>query len=98
MTARPLPPKGRWCVYVLECGDGSLYTGATNHLARRVERHGAGRGAAYTRSRLPVRLVFWEPAVNLSQALRREAAIKRLSRRQKLLLLSGEPPRRRRGI
>jgi putative endonuclease len=98
VTPRPPPPQGRWCVYILECGDGTLYTGATNHLARRVERHSAGRGAAYTRSRLPVRLVFWERAAGLSQALRREAAIKRLSRRQKLLLLSGAPPLRRRGI
>lgn len=95
---RSLPAKGRWCVYILECGDGSLYTGATNDLARRVERHGAGRGAAYTRSRLPVRLVFWERAAGLSEALRREAAVKRLSRPQKLLLLPGDPPPRRRGI
>jgi putative endonuclease len=72
---------------MLRCGDGSLYTGCTNDLAARVERHRAGRGARYTRSRLPVRLVFSEAAADRGAALRREAALKQLSREEKLALL-----------
>ncbi|AKU91959.1 GIY-YIG nuclease family protein [Vulgatibacter incomptus] len=85
----PAMPAG-WCVYVLLCGDGSLYTGATNDLARRVARHAAGKGAAYTRSRLPVSLAWSEPALDRGAALRREAAIKRLRRQAKLALLSDQ--------
>ena len=76
-----------WSVYILRCSDGSLYTGATNNLEARVARHEAGKGAAYTRSRLPVELVFQEPAEDRSAALRREAALKRLTRAQKLALV-----------
>lgn len=72
---------------MLQCGDGSLYTGCTNDLERRLARHAAGRGAAYTRARLPVTLVFHEPADDRSAALRREAAIKKLARVEKLGLL-----------
>jgi len=79
---------GEWAVYILRCRDGSLYTGATNDLPKRVERHAAGKGAAYTRSRLPVKLVFQEPAADRSAALKREAAIKKLTREQKLLLVA----------
>jgi putative endonuclease len=78
-------------VYMLRCGDGTLYTGATNDLGRRVERHARGKGAAYTRSRLPVMLVFQEPAPDRSAALKREAALKKLSRAQKLELIQREP-------
>jgi putative endonuclease len=81
----------RWCVYVLRCGDGSLYTGATNDLARRLARHAAGRGARYTRSRLPVALVHVEPARGRGAALRREAAVKRLPRVGKLALVGAAP-------
>lgn len=80
-----------WCTYILRCADGSLYTGATNDLARRLATHRAGRGAAYTRARLPVELAWVEPAADRSDALRREAAIKRLSRRQKLALIAADP-------
>lgn len=76
-----------WSVYILRCADGSLYTGATNDLTARVARHGAGKGAAYTRSRLPVKLVFHEPAGDKGAALRREAALKRLTRSQKQALV-----------
>lgn len=79
---------GRWHVYLLRCRDGTLYAGATNDLARRLARHAAGRGARYTRSRLPVRLVFSEPARDRGAALRREAALKRLTRREKLALVA----------
>ena len=73
-----------WVVYMLLCGDGSLYTGCTNDLPRRLEAHQSGRGAKYTRSRPPVTLAYQEAAADRSAALRREAAIKRLTRRQKL--------------
>lgn len=80
-------PSG-WCVYILRCGDGSLYTGSTNDLPNRLRRHAAGQGARYTRSRLPVVLVYRERARNRGAALRREAALKRLTRREKLALIA----------
>lgn len=76
-----------WIVYLLRCRDGSLYTGVTNDLAGRVAAHRAGRGGAYTRSRLPVRLVYAESQPDRGAALRREAAVKRLPRASKLALL-----------
>ncbi|HTN53973.1 MAG TPA: GIY-YIG nuclease family protein [Anaeromyxobacter sp.] len=96
MAARRRAARG-WRVYVLRCADGSLYTGATNDLPLRLARHAAGKGARYTRARLPVVLVHDEPASDRSAALRREAALKRLSRRQKLALVAaGRAPRVRR--
>lgn len=83
----PRPHRG-WSVYILRCRDGSLYTGVTNDLVRRLERHVAGKGSRYTRSRLPVRLVYEEPARNHGEALRREAALKRLTRAAKLALVA----------
>ena len=74
-------------VYLLRCGDGTLYAGFTNDLARRLAAHNAGKGAKYTRSRLPVELVYWENFPNKSSALKREYAIKRLSRAEKLSLI-----------
>ena len=74
-------------VYLLRCADGTLYTGFTNNLARRLAAHNAGRGAKYTRGRRPVELVYWESFSNKSSALRRECAIKRLSRAEKLSLI-----------
>jgi putative endonuclease len=82
------PPRG-WRVYMLRCRDGSLYTGATNDLARRLAAHASGRGSRYTRSRLPVELAWSAPARGRGAALRREAALKRLSRAQKLELVAG---------
>ena len=76
-------------VYLLECGDGSLYTGYTNRLARRLAAHQAGKGAKYTRSRLPVRLVYYECYPTKGEALRRECAIKRLSREEKKKRIQG---------
>jgi putative endonuclease len=81
---------------MLRCGDGSLYTGVTNDLPARVARHGSGKGAAYTRSRLPVALVFCEPALDRGAALRREAALKRLTRTAKLALVAAARPAKRR--
>jgi putative endonuclease len=91
------PPRGGWWVYLLACRDGSLYAGSTNDLARRVATHARGRGGRYTRSRLPVALVHSERAADRGAALRREAALKRLTRAEKLALVAGaRPPRRRR--
>ena len=73
-------------VYMLECGDGTLYTGWTTDLAQRVQAHNNGTGAKYTRSRRPVRLVYWEEVADRSAALRREAALRRLPRHQKVAL------------
>jgi len=72
-----------WTVYLARCCDGSLYTGITTDPERRVAQHNAGIGAAYTRTRLPVALVYREVVSNRSCALRREHAIKRLSRAAK---------------
>ncbi|MBK9517669.1 MAG: GIY-YIG nuclease family protein [Anaeromyxobacter sp.] len=89
-------PRAGWRVYLLRCRDGSLYTGATNDLDRRVARHAAGEGARYTRSRLPVVLVHQEQVGDRSAALRREAAIKRLPRAAKLALVAASPGKARR--
>jgi uncharacterized protein (TIGR02453 family) len=78
-----------WFVYVARCADGSLYTGVTTDPAARERAHNAGRGAAYTRSRLPVSLVHLESAAGRGAALRRELAIKRLSRKEKDAMLAG---------
>ncbi|ODU35167.1 MAG: endonuclease [Thiobacillus sp. SCN 63-374] len=77
-----------WCVYMLRCADGSLYTGITTDLARRVAEHNGagGLGARYTRSRRPVQLVYAEAAASRAEAARREAAIKQLDRAGKLAL------------
>ena len=79
-------------VYILLCRDGTLYTGCTNDLERRLAVHNAGKGAKYTRSRLPVCLKYWEVLPNKSSALRRERAIKSLTRREKLALIQSFLP------
>ena len=78
-----------WFVYILRCVDGTLYTGITKDLARRTRQHNAGTASRYTRSRRPVKLVYQEPQRGQSLALKREAAIKKLTRRQKLALIRG---------
>lgn len=75
-----------WTVYILRCGDGSLYTGITTDFSRRLEEHRAGTGAKYTRGRCPLEAVYRENCPHKSGALRREAAIKRLSKEKKLSL------------
>ena len=85
-------PSARWVVYLLECGDRSLYVGVTNDLGRRLAAHASGRGARYTRGRGPLVLRWSEPAAGKSQALSREAAIRKLSRREKLALIGATPP------
>lgn len=85
----------QWCVYILRCADASLYTGATDDFAHRLTMHRAGKGAKYTRSRLPVEPVYREVCEDRSAALKREWAIKHLKRSEKLKLLengSGQLP------
>ncbi len=76
-------------VYILSCGDGTFYTGWTTDLEKRVKVHNQGKGAKYTRSRLPVKLLYSEEYSEKGEALRREAAIKKLTRRQKEMLIAG---------
>ena len=73
-------------VYILRCADGSLYTGWTNHLERRLKAHNDGTGGKYTRSRRPVTLVYHECFATKEEAMRREYAIKQMTRQQKLAL------------
>jgi len=81
-------PSTCWTVYLLRCRDGSLYTGITNDLARRLALHESGKASAYTRSRRPLALAYHELRSDRGSALRREAAIRRLTRAQKLALCS----------
>jgi putative endonuclease len=76
-----------WFVYILECRGGSLYTGVTTDLDRRLEEHSGGRGAKYTAARLPVRLAYQERHRDRSSAQTREATIKRMTREKKLALI-----------
>ncbi len=82
------PPGGAWLCYILCCADGTLYTGITNDLAKRLAAHDAGTAARYTRGRGPVRLVFAEACAGKSAALKREMNIKRLPRSGKLALIA----------
>jgi len=75
--------------YVVQCSDGTYYTGWTEDLERRVAAHNAGRGARYTRSRRPVRLVYYELCADRSGAMQREATLRRLSHREKARLAEG---------
>lgn len=77
-----------WIVYILECADGSLYTGITNDLSRRMRLHASGNGAKYTRRRGPFTVRYTESLESKGAALQREAAIKALDRSAKVALLS----------
>lgn len=79
----PAGTRRGWCLYVLQCADGSWYTGITNDLQRRLARHASGTASRYTRGRLPVRLVHLERCRDRSSALRKECRVKALSRPQK---------------
>ena len=74
--------------YIVRCADGTFYTGWTTDVERRVKCHNAGKGAKYTRPRLPVELVYFERFETKEEAMRREAAIKKLSRERKELLVA----------
>ncbi len=77
-------------MYIIECGDGSLYTGWTNDLAKRLKAHNTGQGAKYTKSRRPVRLCYWERFETKQEAMSREAQVKRLNRARKMSLITNE--------
>ena len=87
MTEKEDAPDNVWFVYILRCVDGSLYTGITNDLNRRCEQHNAGTASRYTRSRLPVVLVYQEEPTTKGKALKRELVIKSLSRKAKESLI-----------
>ena len=80
-----------WYVYILECGDGTLYTGITDDVLRRLRAHETGKGAKYTRGRGPLKLRYQEICESYSHALRREIEIKRMKRQDKLNLLESLP-------
>lgn len=80
-------PEPVWMVYVLRCADETLYTGITNNMRRRLAQHEKGIASRYTRTRLPVELVYTEPATDRSSATQRELALKSLSRKDKLELI-----------
>ena len=84
--------KGRkeWTVYILRCGDGSLYTGIAKDVRARIKQHCEGRGAAYTRTRLPVELLYQQEGLTHSQALIREAQIKAMPRSKKEEIILNE--------
>ena len=73
--------------YIVECSDGTLYTGWTNNLEKRLEAHNAGKGAKYTKTRRPVKLVYQEQFETKEEAMSREYAIKQLTRKEKLKLI-----------
>lgn len=74
-------------VYIVRCHDDTLYTGWTNHLEKRIQTHNSGHGAKYTQSRRPVKLVYYECYASKSEAMKREYAIKQLSRKEKEILI-----------
>ena len=78
----------KWYVYILRCADGTLYTGSTDDVGRRVAVHNSGKGAKYTRGRIPVEVVYTEECESYSGALKREYAIKQLSRGEKIKLIN----------
>ena len=80
-----------WSVYIVECSDGSLYTGISNNVVKRVQAHNTKKGAASLKGKLPVKLVYQEFLESKSLALKREFAIKKLTRREKLKLISSIP-------
>jgi putative endonuclease len=85
-------PAEPWTVYILRCADGTFYTGIAKDVEKRVAQHNAGKGARYTRTRLPVEVIYLEACLGRAQALSREHAIKQLGREGKERLVArGEP-------
>ena len=80
--------QSKYVVYILECRDGSFYTGITIDMQKRFTKHAAGLGGAYTRSHPPVKILYQEKVVDRSQALKREAELKKLSKAQKEKLIA----------
>lgn len=79
----------KYIVYIVECVDGTYYCGITNDIISRITKHNNGRGAKYTRNRLPVKLIYEEDCLDKSSALKREYRIKQMSRKEKELLIIG---------
>lgn len=79
----------KWYLYILRCADGTLYTGITTDVEARLETHRSGKGAKYTRGRGPLELVYREECEDHSQALKRELAVKAMSREEKQKLING---------
>ena len=84
---KPKPSGDRWLVYIVRCADGSLYTGISKDVKRRCQQHNAGTASRYTRSRRPVKLVWQEIQQTHRSALKRELAIKAMSRPEKLAMI-----------
>lgn len=98
MRGMSLAGEKSWSVYMLRCGDDTLYTGVAKDVAHRLQKHRAGKGSAYTRSHLPVALVYEKSGFSRSQALVEEARLKRLPRTKKMEIFDGgtrRPPRSR---
>ena len=97
-TTHELESENKKCVqkdemaytYIIECADGSFYTGWTNHLEERIRNHNAGKGAKYTRSRLPVKLLHYEVFHTKKEAMKREYAIKQLRKKDKRLIIENQ--------
>jgi putative endonuclease len=87
-----------WTLYILRCSDDTLYTGITNNLKKRFECHKSGKGARYTRGRLPVKIAYFESCIDKGSALRREYEVKRLSRTEKMDLISKVKIRKKAGF
>jgi len=87
-------PKAPWHLYVAECADGSYYTGIAKDVQKRIEAHNSGKGAKYTATRGPVKLLFQEPQASYSTALRREYQVKSLPKKRKVLFIQGAKLRR----
>ena len=80
----------KWCVYMLECSDSTIYTGITNNLESRIKVHNSGKGAKYVKTRLPVRLLWNIESENRSEASKLEIKIKKLTRTQKLNIIENK--------
>ena len=81
-----------WFLYVVKCQDTSLYTGITTDIPRRIKEHNTKKGAFYTKNKIPVELVYQESMLDQSAARKREAAIKRLTRKEKIQLVECSSP------
>lgn len=79
-----------WYLYILQCGDGTLYTGITTDVEKRLEAHRSGKGAKYTRGRAPLELLYREPCGTHSDALKRELEVKHLTREEKIILIASK--------
>ncbi len=82
-----------WQLYILKCSDNTLYTGITNDLSRRLAQHNNGTASRYTRSRLPVKLIYHEKCRGRSSALKKEYAVKQFSRKEKESYIQKRDPR-----